>query len=160
MRTGISIVRPGNVHEIRVLYEQLVVEMYPSPDARKYFLQQWKEQDLSEACRVDAECVVISASDDLETVIGFLYGGRLEGGVGTVFWLGVDPGHRRNGIGHDLLVQAEIDFADRGAHKVKLFCNTSMARKFYLRCGYQEEGFHPNHWWNMDCWSMGKSLSN
>jgi ribosomal protein S18 acetylase RimI-like enzyme len=150
--------KPDQAVAARALYERLVAELYPSSAAQRVFLGQWSEDQLSADC-LKPEAALFAAALPGMPVAGLLYGSAMEGGVGTILWLGVDEACRGNAVGRALLDATEAFYAGTGGHKIKLFCNTVPARRFYEHCGYQVEGFHPRHWWGMNCWSIGKVLA-
>jgi ribosomal protein S18 acetylase RimI-like enzyme len=158
--TDISVakIKPAQSSDVRYLYEQLVRELYPSPEAQNIFLRQWTQDQLSREC-IKPETALLVASTADRPVAGLVFGSGIEGGVGTIYWFGVDEDFRGQNIGASLLDAIEKFYLKIGAHKVKLFCNTSEARLFYEKSGYETEGFHPRHWWHMDCWSMGKIVT-
>jgi|GEM_PF-2477029 len=143
--------------EARKLYQTLVEELYPAPEAREAFLQNWQAADFESAQTSEDRPIFIALSPQ-KCVVGLLIGTGLEGGVGTIVWLGVARENRTMSLGRMLLDEAEGFYREIGGHKIKLFCNTESAKRFYERCGYTVEGWHPEHWWRMDCWSVGKSL--
>ncbi len=154
---SVANIEPDQVSYVRKLYKELVHELYALPEARQAFLKHWTEKDLSEACGKTDKAILIASTPELP-VAGLFFGGVPEGGVGTVIWFGVDQRCRGRSVGHVLLDSIEQFYSGLGAHKIKLFCNTSEARQFYEKSGYTVEGFHPGHWWQIDCWSMGKAI--
>lgn len=154
---SVAKIEPDQVSHVRKLYEELVHELYAPPEARRAFLKHWTEKQLSEACGKTDRAILVASTSALP-VAGLFFGGVPEGGVGTVIWLGVDQRCRGQSVGHILLNSIEQFYLGSGAHKIKLFCNTSQARQFYEKSGYTVEGFHPGHWWQIDCWSMGKAI--
>jgi ribosomal protein S18 acetylase RimI-like enzyme len=94
-----------------------------------------------------------------DKIIGVLIGTKEEGGVGTVIWLIVEPHHHGNGIGRALFNAACSHYRDNGCHKIKLTAPNLEAVNFYKKMGMTIEGIHPNHWWAMQFWSMGKNLT-
>jgi ribosomal protein S18 acetylase RimI-like enzyme len=74
------------------------------------------------------------------TVAGTVMGGY-DGNRGWIYWLAVDPGHRRRGIATALLRQVERLLAERGCLKVNLQVLESNAQTvaFYQKLGYSVE---------------------
>lgn len=105
----------------------------------------------------DERHVLLAARRDGE-MEGILIGTPPEGGVATILWLLVSAKCRREGIGKSLFEAGCRRFRSMGCHKVKLTAPTSDAVRFYEKQGMAVEGFHPNHWWHLDFWSMGKNL--
>jgi len=66
-----------------------------------------------------------------------------DGGLGTIIWVAVSTEHRGKGIGKLLCMRAEIEYKNRGAHKIVLYTETDSAKRFYQRNGYVLEGTHP-----------------
>ncbi len=75
--------------------------------------------------------------------------GGLDGGRGLfTLGMGVDPRHRRGGVGSALL-QACIDWArERGAHKIALqvWPQNAAAIALYEKFGFVREGYLRSHW--------------
>ncbi|MBN8828229.1 MAG: GNAT family N-acetyltransferase [Sphingobacteriia bacterium] len=78
-----------------------------------------------------------------------------EGGVGTIIWLVVNNNCRHKGIGKNLFTMAEDHYKAIKCHKIKLTAPSEEVVNFYKKIGMQVEGFHPNHWYNKDFWSLG-----
>jgi ribosomal protein S18 acetylase RimI-like enzyme len=91
-------------------------------------------------------------------LVGLLLGTPPEGGVATIVWVLVAPECRREGIGCQMFQEACRRYRDLGCHKVKLTVPNEQTVQFYEKQGMQVEGFHANHWWHVDFWSLGKSL--
>jgi GNAT superfamily N-acetyltransferase len=90
-----------------------------------------------------------------EKIVGLVSGTAPEGGLGTIIWLLVIPEAHGQGIGTALFAAACDYYRSIGAHKFKLTAPTAKARDFYLKLGMKQEGFHPQHWWEADFWSLG-----
>ena len=146
---------PDQIEQTHSLYLNIVAELYPSEDAQRIFGNQWGQDLLAREC-IDRQAALFTAAVPDHPLAGLLFGSKIEGGVGTVNWLGVDESCRGRFVGRGLLDTVEKFYAELGAHKTKMYCNTLAAQNFYISRGYQVEGFHPQHWWGMDCWSMGK----
>jgi ribosomal protein S18 acetylase RimI-like enzyme len=96
-------------------------------------------------------CIKVNANNE---IIGAIISGRLEGGISTIIWLLVDPRFRGMGIGTQLM-KFFIELEKKiGAHKIKLTVATENAKKFYLLSGFMQEGYHQNHWYQKNYWSM------
>ena len=89
---------------------------------------------------------------------GVLLGSSPEGGVATIIWLMVDRRYQRRGFGSTLFKYACRLYREMGCHKIKLTVSQKNTIRFYEIQGMQVEGFHKNHWWKMDMWSLGKIL--
>ncbi|MEO9967590.1 MAG: GNAT family N-acetyltransferase [Reichenbachiella sp.] len=101
--------------------------------------------------------LIVKEKNDIQ---GLLLGSSPEGGVGTIIWLLVKPTVQKSGLGALLFESAMDEYRQRGCHKVKLTVPKKEVVSFYEKQGMKLEGFHPNHWWNMDIWSMGINLKN
>ena len=101
---------------------------------------------------------VFLAAREGERLQGFLAGLPPEGGVGTIMWLLVAQEARARGAGAALRDAACHRYEMFGAHKIKLTAPTSEAVSFYEHMGFKKEGFHPDHWWGCDFWSLGYHL--
>lgn len=91
-------------------------------------------------------------------LIGLVLGTNIEGGVGTIVWVLVDSKFQEKGIGSALMKKTMNVYKNKGAHKVKLTVPNKDIVKFYEKQGMNKEGVFKNHWWNMDFWSMGKTI--
>ncbi len=86
---------------------------------------------------------------------------RQEGEVGRVVSLGVLPGHRRQGIGAELMRQAEEFMRDKGARVMLLEVgvHNEAAIAFYERLGYETDGLLEGYYsWGEDACRMRKAL--
>jgi len=93
-----------------------------------------------------------------DTLCGLVSGTEGEGGVATIIWLFVKPEYQQQGVGIALFKAACLAYKNKQCHKIKLTAHTLRAKDFYCKLGMGEEGFHPNHWWGLDFWSLGLSL--
>ena len=73
-------------------------------------------------------------------IIGSVMVGH-DGHRGTVYYLAIDPDHRKAGLGAEMLAAAESWLGARGVWKLNLLIRAKNhnVRDFYLRCGYVEE---------------------
>jgi len=112
-----------------------------------------------EICRrtEDENHLLLAVRKDGE-IEGVLIGTPPEGGVGTILWLLVSAGCRGQGLGKGLFEAGCSRYRSMGCHKIKLTAPTSDAVRFYKKQGMAIEGFHPDHWWRLDFWSLGKKL--
>ncbi|VAW11827.1 Acetyltransferase [hydrothermal vent metagenome] len=64
-----------------------------------------------------------------------------DGHRGTVYYLAIDPDHRKSGFGAKMLAGAEAWLRARGVWKLNLVIRAENrdVREFYLKCGYSEE---------------------
>ncbi|MHA1524691.1 MAG: GNAT family acetyltransferase [Alphaproteobacteria bacterium] len=64
-----------------------------------------------------------------------------DGHRGVVYYLGVDPGHQKAGLGRQMLHAAEQWLAGRGVWKLNLMlrANNASVAKFYKKMGYEIE---------------------
>lgn len=93
-----------------------------------------------------------------ETLCGLISGTDCEGGVATVIWLFIEPAYQQQGIGKALFNAACEIYKEKQCHKIKLTAMTKKAKDYYCKLGMQQEGFHPNHWWGLDFWSLALPL--
>ena len=91
-------------------------------------------------------------------ILGVVNGTGIEGGVGTIIWLLIDSRFKKLGFGSILFKSACEKYKELGAHKIKLTVPEKTTVEFYKKQNMLLEGFHPNHWWNMDMWSMSKFI--
>ncbi len=125
-------------------------------EALNHYKTIWKEDTFKKAVEKSTH-VLLSAWED-EKIVGLLVGTPQEGGVGTIIWVLVADKYQRKGIGQSLFLEACRIYRDMKSHKVKLTVPQKETIQFYEKQGMQVEGFHLNHWWNMNVWSMGKIL--
>ena len=73
-------------------------------------------------------------------IVGTVMGGY-DGHRGWIYLLAVAPGHRRQGIGRQLLRHVETELASRGCPKINLqvLADNSAVVKFYEACGFAVE---------------------
>jgi ribosomal-protein-alanine N-acetyltransferase len=125
-----------------------------------------RREDLQEVLRVEYKCFKDPYPMDLlihlqETnplsflvaevggsVIGYIIGTVRWMNVGHVLAIGVDPQHRRKGVGTTLMERLIDYFRKRGVSKVRLEARESNweARKFYSSLGFSEVGKVPYYY--------------
>ena len=124
-----------------------------SQAALEQYNQRWTAETIAFAAE-KKEGILLAAKETGE-IIGLVMGTPPEGGVATIIWLLVSPDHIRKGIGRMLFLEACHQYRSIGCHKVKLTTTSRKAVGFYKTQGMQIEGYHPEHWWHMDFWSLG-----
>lgn len=128
-----------------------------SKQAIQQYIQNWSIKTLNELVnheKTHLSCV----KNERDKVLGALVGSLSDGGVATIIWLMVEPDHQRSGLGSNLMRSACVHYKQIGCHKLRLFASSSEAKRFYMNFGMEVEGFHPNHWWGDDYYSLGLSL--
>ena len=75
-----------------------------------------------------------------DVIIGTVMAG-CEGQQGWVYYLGVDPGHRRQGIGSALMKRVEARLLASGCQEIsfQVWASKSEVQAFYETLGYQAE---------------------
>ena len=127
-----------------------------SEKALHHYWNIWQRDVIAQAA-LNQRYVFLAAWQN-KKMVGLLLGTPPEGGVGTIIWVLVDQKNQRHGIGKHLLSKAYSHYREMGSHKVKLTVPSKEIIQFYEKQGMEVEGFHKNHWWNMDMWSMAKFL--
>lgn len=121
-------------------------------EALEYYSLQWTPTQLTK--RLENQSGLILCAWQNTQIVGLIAGSPIEGGVGTIIWLMVDPKYQNNKIGSQLLTKTKEYYKNVGAHKIKLTVHDEKAIKFYLREGFYQEALHKHHWWKMDFCSM------
>jgi GNAT superfamily N-acetyltransferase len=101
---------------------------------------------------------IVTAKDD-EGIVGICTGYvENEGGVARLTWMGVAPGHRRQGIGNQILQYVEEHVRDRGCHKIHIVTLPRLtdAARLYFKRGWVPECNLTRHSWRVDHMVMGK----
>ena len=124
-----------------------------SRTALEQYNQRWTAETIASAAQ-RKECILLAAKESGE-IVGLVLGAPPEGGVATIIWLLVAPDHIRKGIGRMLFLEACHRYRSIECHKVKLTTTSRKAVGFYKTQGMHVEGYHPEHWWHMDFWSLG-----
>lgn len=122
--------------------------------ALKHYADFWSCERLKDTLKRG----VLTCAEIDGKMVGLVLGTGLEGGVGTIIWVLVSPEHQGLGIGRSLLSFTLGQYSVSGAHKVKLTVPEKKTTEFYLKCGWNLEGYHPKHWWEKDFWAMGYQL--
>lgn len=157
MSVEISSVKPEEAQVVRQRLVGLSAEGMGFPEeALRYYRDSWSVDTIAQRAR-NPQQVLLAARKKGE-LVGLLMGMQPEGGVATIVWMLVAPEFRRQGIGCRMFEEACRRYRDMGCHKVKLTVPNKQAVRFYEKQGMQMEGFHSNHWWRLDFWSMGKFL--
>ncbi len=102
--------------------------------------------------------VVLLAIDNSE-IIGFLVREKLYGGVSFCTWLAVDQKYRGQGIGSKLVDFWEKEVLKEKGHKLMLVAPSEEACRFYLKKGFEEEGYEKKSWFGLDYWIFGKIIA-
>jgi ribosomal protein S18 acetylase RimI-like enzyme len=126
------------------------------PEALDHYWEDWSVDAIQRRAR-NPNQVLLAARLGGE-LAGLLLGSVPEGGVATVVWLLVAEEFRRRGVGGGLFREACRRYRDMGCHKLRLTVPDRQTVRFYEKQGMRVEGFHPDHWWRLDFWSMGLSL--
>ncbi|MCG3148401.1 MAG: hypothetical protein PCFJNLEI_01844 [Verrucomicrobiae bacterium] len=95
-----------------------------------------------------------------EQIAGIMFGSPLNGGVASVVWMAVSPQFRGHGIGRQLMEETFRRYRQRGAHKVVLYTETDSGKAFYEAVGMTLEGTHPQHWWGLKHYCLGRILES
>jgi ribosomal protein S18 acetylase RimI-like enzyme len=149
---------PAEADALCAFVRETIVTSFPTftPEAREAYLAPWTPEGAISRLKRGEDILIVAVGGD--EIIGVASGNIPEGGVGTIIWLLVGPHWRGRNAGRALYEAACGAYRELGAHKVKLTAPSKSAKRFYERCGMQLEGFHPNHWYNMDFYSLGAIL--
>lgn len=80
-------------------------------------------------------------------------------GVSTIIWLVVLKDFQRKKVGNRLIKELLIILKkNKKIHKLRVFSYKKKINEFYLKNGFQEEGFYKDHWFKYNFWSFGKIL--
>ena len=123
---------------------------YP-PEALAYYQQRFSPESLADQLE-NTIALYIQNNGKIEAV---LFGTMAEGGVATIIWLLVNKKFQGEGYGRALFNAAKSQYLAMGTHKIKLTAPNKSTLAFYQKQGMVKEGFHSNHWWNMDIFSLG-----
>jgi ribosomal protein S18 acetylase RimI-like enzyme len=157
MSIDIRSIKPEDVETFRETLFLLSSDDVGFPEeALQHYWKSWATDAITKAA-LDPKSVFLGAWEG-GAMVGLLMGMAPEGGVGTVVWLLVSRANQRRGIGRRLFHEACRRYREMGSHKVKLTVPSRERATFYEKQGMQVEGFHMNHWWHMDMWSMGMQL--
>jgi ribosomal protein S18 acetylase RimI-like enzyme len=126
------------------------------PEAVKDYLKPWTPDNV--ISRLERGHDILIAAYTGDEIVGLVSGTPPEAGVGTIVWLLVDGPWRGRKAGQAIYEAACHAYRDLGAHKVKLTAPSERAKRFYEGCGMRVEGFHANHWYKMDFFSLGADL--
>ena len=126
------------------------------PEALEAYERRWTVGAL--LSQVEEGTLILHQAHTGTTLAGVVLGTSPEGGVATMVWLLVERAFQNQGMGTALFVRACNDYRAMGAHKLKLTVSRSEALAFYAKQGMVLEGTHPQHWWQMDFWSLGLTL--
>ncbi len=119
------------------------------------YIHQWSKERLTSFTKTQGFLGIFQEDSPL----GFAVISPPEGGVGTLFWLMVEQTKQGLGLGSLLLKEVEQQYRFQECHKIKLTAPSEQACRFYEKKGFVMEGFHPNHWYEMDFWSLAKQIS-
>ena len=95
----------------------------------------------------DSARIILAAIVEKE-IIGLAWGDIREDGSSWLSFLGVSPGHRREGVGKALLVRFIEESKERGSRKISLNTDPRLvpAIKLYLDTGFLPDGLTTNQY--------------
>lgn len=151
--------QPADARAIRALYLDLLHGTFTHfpPEAIEKYAADWTAEIIAERAAA-GKFLLLGAFNPDGKARGLLFGAPEDSGVGTIIWLGVAEGQRSVGLGAKLMRAAFADYQARGCHKVKVYTETEVAKQFYVKLGMEVEGFHPQHWWQVNFWSLGMQI--
>ncbi|MBA3678656.1 GNAT family N-acetyltransferase [Candidatus Saccharibacteria bacterium] len=118
-----------------------------TPEFETFEKQQWSVQDtehFGHDINWDKAPYLLQA-EDKGKIVGIL-DMNIKGGVAKIEGLLVDQNRHRQGIGKQLVVEAEHIAKEAGAHKMYLITGkTWQASRFYQAMGYEPEGMLKRH---------------
>ena len=158
MSVEIESVQPPDADRVRHLLTTLSADsaLGFSEEALRHYWAVWTVEAIRQRA-VDPRQVLMTARVNGQ-LAGLLLGTSPEGGVATIIWVLVADEYRRQGVGGRMFMEACHRYRLLGCHKIKLTAPTLQAVAFYEKQGMKREGFHPDHWWRKEFWSMGMTL--
>lgn len=160
VKDGINYRRPGffEAGTVQLFFQTILDTSFPmiSLEGLQAYKKSWTEQSLKTRIQLNADLLFLAWDGSMP--IGLVSGPSPEGGVGTIIWMLVSENYRNKKIGKHLLLHACQFYQHLGCHKLKLTAPSERAKEFYLKQGMILEGFHPNHWWKTDFWSLSKII--
>ncbi len=140
------------------LMRQILNTSFPTfpREAVNDYLKPWTPDNV--ISRLERGHDILIAAFAADEIVGFASGTAPEAGVGTIVWLLVDGPWQGHKVGRALYEASCDSYRDLGAHKVKLTAPSERAKRFYEGCGMRAEGFHTNHWYKLDFFSLGADL--
>jgi len=158
MSVKISLIRPEEAGVVHQRLISLLEEGIGFPEkALCYYRENWTVDIITQRAR-NTQQVSLAAREQKEEIVGLLLGVPAEGGVATIVWVLVAPEFQRQGIGSKMFREACRCYRGMECHKIKLTVPNKQTVRFYEKQGMQVEGFHADHWWHLDFWSMAKIL--
>ena len=114
---------------------------------RRCFSDPWSERGILES--IQSETTIALVAENTEGELGYLMA-RLSGEEGEILNLAVLPGHRRRGLGRQLLEQGLALLVGRGVREAYLEVRESnrAARDLYLGFGFRPVGMRPHYYRN------------
>lgn len=148
----------NDINSLRMLFNEILDSSFPEycPQAITAYGTAWTEEILHKRITDGKDLLLTAWLNDKP--VGIVSGPPPEGGVGTIVWLLIQEKMRGAHVGSTLFKLACDYYKSIHCHKLKLTAPSQKARDFYHKVGMQEEGFHPQHWWNADYWSFGIKL--
>jgi len=122
---------------------------YYNETAKTSELQKYLPNSLRAAQLRDPDSVLIARTG--HEIVGFCFN-NIDDGLIWLSWFGVDPDHRRKGIGSALLRKLEGTAREGRSHKIWCDCRTeNEASKYALsKQGYVQLCTCLNHWYGQD----------
>lgn len=158
MNNNIKLIKAGvfDLFKLPVLFRKAVNEDYGfyNQSAKQVILARNSLFRLLIAKIKKDRLVLVAYKDD--SLAGILLGVNTVDAVFAINWLYVVPKYRKTGIATRLIKRAEKESLQNGCHKISV--TTEIARDFYKKIGYAEEGVLKKHWWEKDFYIFGKVL--
>jgi hypothetical protein len=125
-------------------------------NAIDFYINQWSIDRINSQIK---NWLFLCAYSSDGRMCGIVLGTPVEGGVGTIIWVLVNKKFQKQQIGTNLFNESMIRYRNKGAHKIKLTVPDKDTVDFYLKQRMDLEGYHKNHWWGKDFYSMGLSIN-
>lgn len=147
------------INQFYVVFSSVLKEGFP--EYSKELIDFFLKKDFSKKVFIKDFCrqLMVLLALEKQKIVGFLVLDKLYGGVSYCNWLGVVKECRGRGIGWELMKEWEKEILLIGGHKLLLLTQAEKNRVFYLKCGFNQEGFEEKSWFGLDSWIFGKVIA-
>ena len=127
-----------------------------SKETQEYFLSKdydewWMTKSIKEGSKI------LYLAKDQQSIVGYIFFGRVYGGVTMASWIAVSPDYQKKGIAKELINLWEQWAINNDAHALQLWTQDKNIA-YYQKRGFTLSGQFPHAWFGMTTNLLYKTL--
>lgn len=127
-----------------------------SKETQQYFLSKdydewWMSKSIKEGSKI------LYLARDKANIVGYIFFGKVYGGVSMASWIAVEPAHQKQGIAKELLKLWELWAIDHHAHALQIWTQDKNIG-YYQKRGFTISGQFPMAWFGITTNLLYKNL--